>query len=216
MIKKIRKSIKQYKEKRELVHHRLKTVHPKAVKRAKKIFGFKYPKLALFAITLILAYFLFKNAYFLSFVSALGEWSYFGIFIAGLFFSFGFTTPFAVAFFLAASPDNIVLAAIVGGIGAVISDFVIFKTIKISMMDEFEELEKDLNLGKIKQIIEGSSHLKAVHYILYIFAGLVIASPLPDEIGVSMLAGLSTIKEESLLTLSFMFNTLGIIVMLLI
>src|SRR3989344_1450938 len=122
---------------RQLLHHKIKTRHPKAVIKAKKLFHFRYLKLTILILMIVFAYLLFQNPNFISFVSELGKWNYIGIFVAGLLFSFGFTTPFAVAFFLASNPSNIFLAAIIGGIGAVISDFFIFKTIKLSMMDEF-------------------------------------------------------------------------------
>ena len=53
-------------------------------------------------------------------------------------------------------------------------------------------------------------------YLIYSFAGLVIASPLPDELGITLMAGFSKIKPLKLFLISFTFNTLGIIVMLLI
>jgi uncharacterized membrane protein YdjX (TVP38/TMEM64 family) len=45
-------------------------------------------------------------------------------------------------------------------------------------------------------------------------AGFFIASPLPDEIGVSLLAGFTRIEEKKFALVSFALNTLGIIVLL--
>ena len=64
------------------------------------------------------------------------------MFITGLLFSFGFTSPFAVAILLAMKPDNILLFAIIGGIGATISDVLIYKFVKFSFENEFLELKK--------------------------------------------------------------------------
>ena len=52
------------------------------------------------------------------------------------------------------------------------------------------------------------------HYLLYAFAGLVIASPLPDEIGVSLL-GISKIKLYKFIIISFIFNTIGVLLVIL-
>jgi uncharacterized membrane protein YdjX (TVP38/TMEM64 family) len=51
---------------------------------------------------------------------------------------------------------------------------------------------------------------------MYAIAGLIISSPLPDELGVSMLAGLTTINAKKLSIISFIMNSLGILIMLMI
>ena len=51
-------------------------------------------------------------------------------------------------------------------------------------------------------------------YFVPVLAGFIIASPLPDEIGVIMLAGLTKIKIGILVVLSLILNTLGILVLL--
>jgi len=48
-----------------------------------------------------------------------------------------------------------------------------------------------------------------------IFAGFVIASPLPDEIGVSLLAGTTKISTRTFAILSYFLNTAGIFIVLL-
>jgi len=53
-------------------------------------------------------------------------------------------------------------------------------------------------------------------YLMYAFAGILIASPLPDEAGVTMLAGLTKISVKSLALISFILNTLGIIILLML
>ncbi|MEM4271920.1 MAG: hypothetical protein QXD13_02445, partial [Candidatus Pacearchaeota archaeon] len=96
-------------------------------KELKWITGPRYPKITLFLIAIIAAYFIFSNPKVADFVSRLHEYSYLGVFIAGVFFTFGFTTPFAAGFFIALNPSNIWLAGIIGGCGAMIGDTLIFK-----------------------------------------------------------------------------------------
>ena len=165
-------------------------------------------------LTIILAYYIFSQPAITAFFSTLGHLSYPGIFIAGLLFSFGFTTPFAIGLFIAINPSNIYLAAILGGFGALISDLLIFSIIKISFQDEFERLEKTKFFKKISNLIKNNINAKLRFYLLYIFAGFVIASPLPDEIGVTMLAGLGHIRPLPFAILSLIFNTLGILFIL--
>lgn len=181
-----------------------------------RLFHFKYPKIAALIITVIASYFLFSNETVAGWISGLGSIGYIGIYLAGLCFSFGFTTAFGIGYFVAAEPNSIILAAIVGGLGALTGDLLIFKIIKSSFMDEFERLE---NTKAFSIAVRGFDRLISKRikvYLLYAIAGLVIASPLPDELGVTMLAGLTAIRTLKLAIISFILNSLGILVMLLI
>ena len=100
--------------------------------------------------------------------------SYLGVFIAGLLFSFGFFTPFAIGLFIALQPQNIILASVIGGVGSLISDMAIFKFVKFSFIDEFEELKHEKIVSKIKSMIRQNIGLKASTYLLYLFTGIII------------------------------------------
>ena len=182
----------------------------------KRLFRFKYPKITILILAVIAAYYIFRNPEVSYFFSNLGELSYLGIFIAGFFFSFGFTAPLAISLFLLANPENILLAAIVGGTGALLADLSIYKIIKFSFMDEFNELENTHPIKKLNKIISNSISHKIKVYLMYFLAGIIIASPLPDEVGVTMLAGLSHIKAVTLSLISFVLNTLGILIIIFI
>jgi len=182
----------------------------------KSLFKFRYPKLFILLIAIIASYLIFSNSNISEVVKNLGTLNYLGIFLAGLLFSFGFTTPFAIGFFLTTSPENIFLAAIIGGFGALLSDFIIFRIIKVSFMDEFNSLEKTRPLKNIIDLVKHHIPTKIKIYLLYVFSGIIIASPLPDELGVTMLAGLTHIKNSVFIIISLICNTLGILIMLLI
>lgn len=180
----------------------------------RRLFRFKYPKLFLLIVLTIFAYFLFSNLDIQSFVVGLEDLSYIGVFIAGIFFSFGFSAPFAVGFFLTANPSNIFIAAIIGGFGSMIADLTIFKIIRFSFIDEFRKLEKTKAISEINSLFSHKPLSKIKIYILYVFAGIIITSPLPDEVGVSMLAGLTKIKTYILAVISILLNTLGIFILI--
>jgi len=182
----------------------------------KRLFKFKYPKLLLLILLSVLAYHIFSNDAVQNYVANLDGLGYLGIFVAGMCFSFGFSTPFAIGFFVISQPDNILLAALIGGAGALVSDLFIFKLIRFSFMDEFKRLEKTDAIRTINKPLNSRWIHRIKIYLLYIFAGIVIASPLPDELGVSMLAGLSKIKTHVLAIISFIMNSFGIFLMLLI
>lgn len=180
----------------------------------KRLFKFRYPKIAILILLMGVAYIIFSEPSIGNSVNSLGNYGYIGNLIAGILFSFGFTTPFAVGFFIVYNTDNILLTAIIGGIGALISDLLIFKIIKFSFMDEFKRLEKTERIQELNWLINYEFGHKIRNYLMYIFAGVVIASPLPDELGVIMLAGLTRIRLRSFMIISFLFNTIGIYVML--
>ncbi|MEM4259405.1 MAG: hypothetical protein QXS38_01410 [Candidatus Pacearchaeota archaeon] len=183
-------------------------------KELKWITGFDYPKLSLFLIAIIAAYFLFSNPKVADFVSNLREYGYLGVFIAGIFFTFGFTTPFAVGFFIVLNSSNIWLAAILGGLGAMLGDLSIFKFVRFSFMDEFKRLENTKIMRIASLLVDKTLGHKIKIYLMYAFAGIVIASPLPDEAGVTLLAGLTKIKTYALMIITFVLHTIGIIAFL--
>ncbi len=195
------------------IHKKLKR-HPKAVHKARKLFGFKYPKIFLFICSIIIAYYIFSKPTVSNWMIQLNNLSYIGIFIGGLLLAFGFTAPFGVGILLTSRPENIFLAVLIAGLGAMISDMIIFKMIKFSFMNEFKELKKTKTAYAIKKITRKNKHILIKHYLLYIFAGIMIATPLPDEIGVSMLAGLTTIKPKKLATISFLLHAIFVFLIL--
>ena len=180
------------------------------------IFHFQYRKLLILGILAILSYLIFRNPGVQEFVASLEELEYLGVFIAGMLFTFGFTTPFAIGFFIILNPTNPFLVALIGGVGAVMGDLLIFSLIRFSFMDEFERLEKTRIIRSVGNEIKQHFSRKARLHLLYALAGLIIASPLPDEVGVTMLAGLTHIKPNVMIAISFLFNTLGIFVFCLI
>lgn len=183
-------------------------------KELKPLSGFHYPKITGLILAIIAAYFIFSNPQVASYVSSLNSWGYLGVFIAGIFFTLGFTSPLSAGFFITLNPENIWLAGILGGIGAMLGDLLIFKFIRFSFMDEFHRLKKTTIMKKISSLIDNTLGQKIKVYIMYAFAGFLIASPLPDEMAVIMLAGLTKIKINILAIISFVMNTLGILILL--
>lgn len=173
----------------------------------------KYPKFLLLFITFLIAYLLFNgrtNPKFYLFVVSLGI---LGTFLTGVLFTYGFTSAPATAIFLIlAKEQNILLAGLVGGLGALLGDLLIFNFIRSSFKDEVKKLYRE------KLIVYANhktpSFLK--RYFLPVVAGFIIASPLPDEIGVTMLAAFKSISGKIFLILSYSLNTAGILMILLI
>ena len=182
--------------------------------KMKRLFKFRYPKLLAFVLIIIAAYFIFSNPTVSNFMLMLNGWGYFGAFISGMFFTLGFTSPISAGFFITLNPENIWLAGILGGIGAMLMDLLIFKFIRFSFMDEFKRLKHTKTMKELNYLIENTFGHKIKIYLMYALTGFFIASPLPDEAGVIMLAGLTKIKANVLAVISFILNTLGILFLL--
>ena len=171
----------------------------------------KYPKLLLLILTFIVAYFIFYERNIPLFNDVLFSLGYFGILIAGIFFAYGFTAaPATIFLILLAQNENIFLSALIAGLGALIGDYLIFKLIRHSFRDEIEKLSNE----KIIKHINKKSPSFVKKYFLPVFAGFVIASPLPDEVGVALLASSKIISSRIFFLISFILNTTGIFVIL--
>jgi hypothetical protein len=191
----------------------LKDIEKKSLmelERAYFFFRFKYPKLFLLILCIIAAYYTFSNPFFLAQIDKLKALGYIGIFLAGIFFSFGFTAPFAIGFFINLHPQDILFASLVGALGTLTSNLIFFRIIKTSFVEEFERLRKEHPVKKINRLIRKSIGLKLSSYLLFLIAGIIIASPLPDEIGITMFASLTTIKPRVLGVITYILSTLGI------
>ena len=196
------------------IHGKLRKHAPESVEKAKKFFSFKYPKFFILIILTLLAYYIFTQPFILELIEIFNKLGHFGIFISGILTGLGFAAPFGFGLIIKINPENILIASLLAGIGATIIDLIIFKSIKLSFMDEFKRLEKTKLLKEIEHLVKKNRFVLIRHYLLYVFAGLVLATPLPDEIGVSMLAGLTTIKPLKLAIIGFILHSSAIFVIL--
>lgn len=172
----------------------------------------KYPKFLLLIVTFGVAYLLFygKDYPLLhEFIASLG---YIGTFLAGMLFTYGFTAaPATSILIILAKEQSIVAAGAVAGLGALIGDLVIFKFIRHSFSDEIERMSNEKifrRFGKIPNLFK--------RYLLPVLAGFIIASPLPDEVGISMLASSRAVSLKIFSLVSYILNTAGIFAILLI
>jgi len=170
----------------------------------------KYPKFTLLILTFVIAYLLFSWRSVLPFQSELLALGYPGAFILGMLFSYGFTAAPATVFLLMLAKDyNMFLFGPIAGLGALTADLIFFTFIRGSFADEIKGVSNERVVKKLRHLLHG--HLKK--YVVPALAGLIIASPLPDEIGVCLLAT-SKISPRAFSVLSYILNTLGILAVL--
>lgn len=175
----------------------------------------KYPKLLMIALVALFAYWSFSLETVQSFFHSLGELGYVSAFAGGMLFALGFGAPFGVAILLTIADDvNIWIAGVVAGLGALLSDYLLFRFIRTTFSEEIDRLRKSRPIGLINGFVKGHLPSKVVFYISAGIAGFVIASPLPDEIGVAILSCIADVRERTFAVIAFSLNTLGILAVL--
>lgn len=177
----------------------------------------KYPKFFLLIITICFAILLFYEGRnyepLQEFIKSLG---YFGTFLGGIFYAYGFTSAPSTAMLLVSTEGQIIIfSALVGGLGALLSDVLIFLFIRQSFSDEIEEIE---NEKIVKYIAKKEKKLfgRFYKYIMPVFAGFLIASPLPTEIGVSLMAGIRKLSIKKFMIAAYVLHTVGIFLIILL
>lgn len=132
--------------------------------------------------------------------------SAFSVFVAGIFFTSAFTiAPAAIALARIAASAPIQEVALWGALGAVCGDLILFFFIR----DRFAaDLMQTLKPSFTRHILN-SFHLGFLKWLSPILGALIIASPLPDEFGLTLL-GLSKTRVAVLIPISFAMNWLGI------
>lgn len=187
--------------------------YTKFMRRKRRIYAnrhlhkWKYKNLTLAFIGLFFAVLLSRIEGFHAFLIHLGGFGYIGAFFAGMLFVSTFTvaTSALVLLTLAETLSPIEIG-LIAGLGAVIGDMTIFHLIKDNLSSEIEDIYTNFDRKKhLKHLFR----TKYFNWMLPVIGAILIASPLPDELGVSMI-GLSKMSTLKFLILSFILNSLGI------
>ena len=164
--------------------------------------------IAVIALSILIAIILVKTGVLTNISASSRELKLLGSLIAGMFFTSVFTVaPATVALVEIARLNSIFWVAILGGAGAMIGDLIIFRFVKNKLSEDILYLLKKSKSERLSLIF----HLKIFRWLLAFLGALVIASPLPDELGLTMM-GLSKIKTSLFIPISFLLNSLGILI----
>lgn len=168
---------------------------------------FKYKNLLFLFISLVFALFISRFEAFHSFLINLNNFGYLGAFLAGILFVSTFTISTGIVILLVLaeklSPLEIGLIA---GLGAVTGDLLMFRFAKNDLLSELELIFMHFERN---QHVNHVIHSKYFGWTLPVIGAFIIASPLPDEVGVSLL-GISQMKTYKFFILSFILNAVGI------
>ena len=163
---------------------------------------------AIIILSILVAVILAKTGALESLITSTRELRLIGSFIAGILFVSVFTVaPATVALGEIAQSNSVFVVAILGGLGALAGDWIIFRFIKDKVSEDLTGLLKLAKPGKLTTL----GKTKGLRWLIPLIGALIIASPMPDEIGIAML-GLSKMKNSVFILLSFILNSAGILV----
>lgn len=168
--------------------------------------SWKYKNLTILFFSLIFALILSQLQVFHQLLLNLGGWGYLGAFFAGMLFVLSFTAATgAVILFILAERLTPWEIGLIAGLGAMCGDLTIFRFVKDNLINELTPLYERFGGNHLNHLL----HSKYFHWTLPLIGALIIASPLPDEVGVSLM-GISKMKTYKFIFVSFLLNAVGI------
>ena len=167
----------------------------------------KYKNTFLLLISIILLIFFLDSPFIKDIINSILKLGYPGAFLTGIFFVSSFSVvPASIVLFFLAKELNPINIALVAGLGAVVGDYLIFRFLKDYVFEELRPFFRKLKNSLFPRFILNPYF----SWIIPVLGAIIIASPFPDEIGISLM-GLSKIKNWQFLFLSFVLNSLGIL-----
>ncbi len=131
-------------------------------------------------------------------------------FIVGIFFTSLFTiAPATVLLVSLSTIGNPVEIAVFGALGAMIGDLILFRFVRDRLSGDIINF---VNSGFKKSHFD-YIHSKMLRWIFPLLGAVVIASPLPDELGI-MLMGFSNMKIQHIIPISFLMNLIGVLLVI--
>lgn len=174
-------------------------------------FEWKYKNTFFLFISLILFIFLAQTPLLDKLIKYIGSFGYLSAFITGIFFISTFTVvPASVVLFHLSGFLNPYIVALLAGSGAMLGDYIVFRFIKDKIFEEWYIFFKKFKFTKIRKLFKTPYFI----WMLPIFGAIIIASPLPDEIGVGLL-GATKMKPWQFFILTYILNTTGILIIIL-
>jgi hypothetical protein len=165
----------------------------------------EYPHLRILFLSYICAivlFFFLGPEFFHSLVAPLGIG---GIFIVGMMYSYSFTLSLG-ALLLPAFLDQYspAVIAIFGGLGGTFADMTMFQMVKNNLKQEMKALAKTNFMKAVSKL-----PLMKFDWFRDILGAILIASPLPDEIGIAVMAS-AHLSENAFRLIALIANVIGI------
>lgn len=164
-------------------------------------------KTLFFILSLSFAWWLIKSGILDNLVHTILPLTFVAEFVAGVFYTSFLTSPISVAMLVVlAGKGNPIILALLAGAGSVIGDLIIVKIFRKDLSRDINLATHQLHIDRINRILR---KLK-LDFITPLVGALIVASPLPDELGLMML-GASKLKYHQIAVISYILNTAGIL-----
>jgi uncharacterized membrane protein YdjX (TVP38/TMEM64 family) len=168
------------------------------------VYEWNHYKTFLTALVIVITLYLYLTGYLQFLMENLGSFGYLGGFVSGFLYTFGITTPLAIASFLVLSEYlNPLALVILGSLGGLISEYFIYEFAK-------KEARKTIKIYKNKRLKLPEIKSKFLKKISPLIAGLIIASPIPDEFAAALF-GIERYKLRDFLAITFACKMIGIL-----
>lgn len=172
--------------------------------------NWSYKNTTYLILSLIAFFYLAETDFVQNLIKTIGGFGYLGGFFTGIFFVSIFTVvPATAILFNLADVLNPWEVAIFAGIGAVLGDYFIFLFLRDKVFEELHDILNKLGGSLVKKLFYTPYFI----WLLPVLGALIIASPLPDEAGISLL-GLSKVKKWQFILISFLLNAVGIFIVI--
>ncbi|MFA6458951.1 MAG: hypothetical protein WCV79_00955 [Candidatus Paceibacterota bacterium] len=167
----------------------------------------KYKNTLILLTSLLALFFISDSIYVSQIMNAISGLGYVGAFFAGFFFVSTFTiAPAGLVLYHLSFVLDPILMSLIGGLGGVIGDFIIFSFFKDKVLEEITPIYNALGGSHLTRLV-GTPYFA---WFAPVLGALIIASPFPDELGIGLM-GIAKLKKWQFITISFVMNTLGIL-----
>ena len=165
--------------------------------------------LFIISFSIIVTIVLIKTNAIINLINSTKEYEIIASFIAGIFYTSIFTVvPATAAIIEIAQKSNPFLIALVGGFGALLGDYIIFRYIRDNISGYISSIARKI---RHESILES----KIFSFSFAIIGAVIVASPLPDEIGLALM-GITKMRTLYFVPISYFLNSIGIFVLALI
>lgn len=174
---------------------------------------YRYPNLTILFSMIVLTYLLYRSGGLSQMVLGLEGFGYLGVFLVGMFFVSTFTVaPATTLLFLMLEKFSIPELALIGGVGSVLGDYIIFRFVEEGLVGELKEIFHRVGGDSIFKA-HWIAHTKYFVWLGPVIGAIIIASPFPDELGIGLL-GMYKMDGKRFILLSWILDTLGIFLLL--
>ncbi len=163
-----------------------------------------------FILSIIVAVILYVTGFFDVLATELNDYGYLGAFIAGILFSSTFTSASAAFIFIEFGEHlNPYVVATLGGLGAMCGDLLMYRFLKHHILSEIRALITVLVSHPTREKLEAITKHEVYLFTVPFLASILIASPLPDELGLALFSTIN-FHPKYLSAITLFLNATGI------